>query len=340
MDKKINAIKFQSVKDGSFSLFLETTLGLRRAFEESLSEVKGVHIVVKQVSAGIKKTASLKRRQEAYKVSKLARSLAAGGFCEVTARLLSKAASSPSPTSSEKLSPEMGTTIRREVENPEGVEFSYMARMLQSNAAKLSSETAAMLAVMKANAIMKPVALEPPQSPPKDLIETPAHDIMRPWLVLAKPFTQNWGPLKWPVQGLPCIVTATVDCVGLVLVEMSVIIQKGGSLEKADWFDGGDKVVEEDAQVIILGKGQSVEIPFGVAVLWAVMPPEGKESASPLGGLLVQWLLRATDKVVGNNAALSDMRLTFQRLVAAHGSKKPWMSIRERLTQYLTSLGE
>lgn len=175
-------------------------------------------------------------------------------------------------------------------------------------------------------------------------LDTAVH---RPWLSVADQCSLSYGMLRFPLMGLPLLLYALDDFIGVACTSMELILSKQLSLENIGaWFpeDGKDAeqapgLDKDDIDYYLLQKGESVMLPFGSVCLWSHIPKDCTATGQK-GKVLVQWVLGQDRKTDDKPLSLAEVRGMYGKLMAANGSKRPWSSVKDDLDKWLAGGGE
>lgn len=347
-DKTVTLWRYSMCREAGFVDVVKGILAKRDEFRESIEELKQLAEIVQEVKLGLRRQTSAKRRQENHKVTKLGKAFVAGSFSEDFARIFSRRMSHILE----------GQNLPEPVKDFDGSDphvlvhlhpdckwdlFDHMQRYLSINEKAIEQDTLKLVAQMQTTSIMKPVAHErPPQGVETLKLKVPiTEESMRPWLLISNSYSNTWGPLRWPLVGVPGLIMSLDTWVLSAIVSVETLISKGLGVESQDWWSGEQSLNESDVSLFPLKPKEGLNLPFGYAVVWAYVPTvmaTTREGRKMTGKIIFQWALH--NEVKAPQQAKNEVKHSIGRLFAAHGSAKPWSTCRAPVEEWLKSLGE
>ena len=350
-DKKVTVWRLQVVKEPSWQQTVECLFSDKEKYEEALEECKQVVDVLKEVKLGLRKATLQQKRAVTYKVNKIIKAFQIGGHSESLARFLGRVVAewhdtdkSPTETPAFDGSYErVGITK----ENAKCDIADLLTAFAETHKTALEQETLNLKKAMQGESIMKPLSLSRAaggQIQSIELMYELVHDISKPWLLLGNTFANTWGPLRWPLPGIPCVVYCPSDSVLVVTIAIDIMLEKGVTFDIPDWFTASGeerKLSEEHLEVTLLHKAASMVIPFGhVAFFSPVVNKSAFDKLSmkdrPCGNLLVQWLF--PKEVKASQSACAEVQHSITKHFAQSGTTKPWSAIHEEVKKWLDAI--
>ena len=271
----------------------------------------------------------------------------AGGFCNVASRHFGTLAgvAIAGVTPCDETPSLKHSTLQRASADPASQRFAYARAYATKGLDTILSEAVALDRLTRGASIMKPLSMTLDGLPSIDdeFAHSLDHAVHRPWLVMTLEGRATWGPLKYPQQGFPAVLTSLDDFAFVGCVPMRLVLGKSQSMESpAGWF-ADDMVDPKDVDWVTLGKGDALLVPFGMAILWGFAPSDGKLEVKPAkcrrGKLLAQWLLPKDLAVSDEDAIVAkDMKRNWAKLMASRGSQTPWSVYRDALTTWVEAI--
>ena len=136
----------------------------------------------------------------------------------------------------------------------------------------------------------------------------------------------------------------------VLAIRMEAILAKDLALDSPEtWFgeeEGKVNLLNDNtaADFFIVHKHHILQVPAGVAILWARIPRDWMnssdkcEKAMPKGILMVQWVLKNKSTLEPSSLAAREIKHSVGKLLTSHGDKKPWSKICKDLQDWVAMI--
>lgn len=343
-EKTVTLWRYQACREPNFAEIVGKVLEKKEQFAELIEEMKQLIEVVQDVKLGLRRQSNAKRRQDNYKVSKFVKTFVDGGFPDELAKLFAK----NNPPAEDDTGRFGGiaaydanlAALAILKDGSTWDVWQYLQKYASDHDSAISADTLKLVSQMKMSSVMKP--LHHKQSEVGiDSVELEValdSETHRPWLIVASNFSNTWGPMRWPLVGVPCVIMAMDTWVLLAIVSIETLLGKGLGVDSQDLWGGERRIGEAEVSVVALKAKEGINVPLGHAVIWAAVPQSGgltKEDKKSCGKLLVQWCLHKQAK--GEQAVMREVKHATTKILDANTNTKPWSAYSEVLKQWMSA---
>ena len=220
----------------------------------------------------------------------------------------------------------------------------WLGNYMEKHKAAIDTEVLKLTTKMKANSLMKPLGFDCSDAPLAQNDETNA--LGKPWLMIGRSFTMAWGLMKWPIIGLPAVMTCVGGKMVVGVVSMVAMMQNQVTWDTPDWVteQGGEsKLTRGQVLTRILCPGDMLMVPFAHAVLWApidkaALEKRKKGEAAPVGKALVAWRFPAEPTIAKKE--YDEVQHKLNMLWAKVDGGKPWADFKAQIDGWIKVAGE
>jgi hypothetical protein len=347
LDKSIGAVKYKDATEGTLVTFLGELRDKKEEWFTMVDQIKQVCELVKDLQLGLKRAARKDKRQEGYQSTKYQKAFVAAGVPSEIARNMAKWAMIAVTKEDKEFELEHVTVLK--ADDNTDVFGKYLRSIMTTHAETINAQALNLVPQMKSSVIMKLLTIENLTMQLDDgtkVFKDELSAVHRPWLCMANAFASSWGEFRWPCRGLPCILMAMCNFVVVATVPIKTLLDKGRSLDSMDaWFGDDSELSEKDFCFFYLSQGEGVAMPLGCACLWSYVPLQGqteKPEKATKGKVLVQWTLgedpASAKAIPDDKVSAVEISHRFARLVAQHGSAKPWADLKDDLGEWFKAV--